>query len=183
MKAKDGVLYALIEKGEVIQIFDSEQLREWDENTLKVVELESGQIVELGTRYDDATQQFLAKPLQELKDEIISKINFFFDREVNYMRGDIPQNEATSFETQKREAESLIQNPNADTPLLKELARQRNEDINKLAQKILDKNALYNKRLAKLLGYKQALIKKVETAQNETALNEIKYISPLNKED
>ena len=183
MIAKDGILYALIENGEVVQIFDSEQLREWDENTLKVVELKSGQVVELGMKYDDATNQFLDKTLQEVKEDLIAKINFFFEREVSYMQGSLTQNEIASFETQKREAENLSENPQAQTPLLSELAKQRNEDIKTLAQKVLTKNALYTERLAKLLGYKQSLIKRVENAQTRNELDEIKYISPLNKEN
>lgn len=182
MIAKDSTKYALIENGEVTQIFTSAQLREWDENTILAVEIPENKEVTIGTRYEEALGMFLEKSLQELKEDLKDKITFFYEREVGYMQGETPQSEANTFERQRQEAQELKNNPNAETPLLLELAKQRGEDKQALAEKILNKNAKYTQRLAKLLGYKQSLIKQVENAENAEALQAIKYISPLTNE-
>lgn len=182
MKAKENTLYALIEEGKVTHIFDSTQLKEWDENAILAVEIPKGKNVEIGTQYDKTTESFLNKSLQEQKIHMINRINFLFEREVSYMQGGITQSEITTYEAQKKEAQSLMENENAETPLLNELATQRNQDKKELAKKILEKNKIYTERLAKLLGYKQNLIKQVENTETENELLEIKYISPLNRE-
>lgn len=81
----------------------------------------------------------------------------------------------------KKEAQSFLNDENAKTPFLDKLAEQRQESKKELAQKILVKNEVYTQRLAKLLGYKQKLIKQVERAQTQTEIDDIKYISPLNE--
>lgn len=180
MKAKKNTLYALIENNIVTHKFDSTQLKEWDENAITAIEIPNGKNVEIGTRYDENTQSFIDKTLQEQKESMIDRINFLFEREVSYMQERIPESEKSSYETQKREAESFLNDENADTPLLSEIAKQRNMDKKLLAEKILEKNKIYTERLAKLLGYKQNLIKQVENTQTQTEIDNIKYISPLN---
>lgn len=181
MKAKKNTLYALIENNVVTHIFDSTQLSEWDENAITAIEIPKGKNIEIGTRYDANTQSFIDKTLQEQKELMADRINFLFEREVSYMQERIPQSEKSSYEMQKKEAESFLNDENADTPLLDELARQRSMDKKLLAQKILEKNKIYTEKLAKLLGYKQNLIKQVENTQTQTELDNIKYISPLNE--
>lgn len=181
MVAKDGVLYALIENDIVVQIFDSEQLREWDEQTIKAIEIKDGQNVSIGTRYDSNIGDFLEKSLQEVKEELILDINFFYEREVSYMQGKVTRSEINTYETQRIEANNLLMDSNAETPFLDRLAEQRGMDRFLLAKKIVDKNKAYNERLAKLLGYKQSLIKQVENATTKVELENIKYISPLSE--
>lgn len=179
MKAKDGILYALIQDDEVIQIFDSTQLKEWDENSILAVEIPEGKEILIGQRYDKKTQSFVEKSLDELKEELKAQISFYFEREVSYMQAGITQGEIATYEAQKREAQEYLADNNTPTPLLSEIAKKRGMSVANLAAKIIAKNEAYVSNLGKLLGYKQSLCKQVEMAESREGLKSIIYKSPL----
>lgn len=179
MKAKEGVLYAMIQDDEVVQIFDSTQLREWDENAIFAVEIPQGKEILIGQRYDKKTQSFVEKSLDELKEDLKAQISFYFEREVSYMQAGITQGEIATYESQKREAQEYLADNNTPTPLLSEIAKKRGMSVANLAAKIIAKNEAYVSNLGKLLGYKQSLCKQVELAESKEALKGIIYKSPL----
>lgn len=107
MKAKDNTLYALIESGIVTNIFDSTQLKEWDENAITAIEIPKGKNIEIGTRYDANTQSFIDNTLQEQKQALINRINFLFERESDYIQ-DATQNKKATYEIQKKGSTKLF---------------------------------------------------------------------------
>lgn len=107
MKAKEGVLYAMIQDDEVVQIFDNTQLREWDENAILAVEIPQGKEILVGQRYDTNTQSFVEKSLDDLKEDLKAQISFYFEREVSYMQRGVTQGEIATYESQKEKQKSI----------------------------------------------------------------------------
>lgn len=179
MKAKENTNYAVIYNNEVTQIFSGNDIKEWNDDDIQAVEIPQGKEVAVGSKYDSITKQFVELNLDELKSKLLDSINFYFEREVRYLQGDVTQSEIDSYVTQLREAKEYQANPKASTPLLSQIAKERAMDIKKLVEKVLSKNAIYNEKIGRLIGHRQKLEKQIEAAKSKEELESIKYISPF----
>lgn len=178
-KAKDNTKYAVIVNGKVAQIFDSTEIKEWDENTINAVEIPQNENISINDGYDSITNTFQKKSLEEIKAQFLENVNFLFEREKGYMQGNVAQGEIESWVTQLREAKELKANPKAQTPLLTQIAKTRNMDIKTLADKVIAKNVAFNEKLGQLIGNRQKLEKEIQNAKDLESLEKIKYISPF----
>lgn len=183
MKAKDNVKYAMIEGNEVIQIFTKSDMPAWNESAIHAVEIPQNEAVEVGFFYDAVTNTFTPPSIEDLRDKKFSQLFYYFEREVQYLRGNKTIAEIESWEMQAQEAENYLQNAQANTPILDEIAQKRGIEKSQLARKVLENNRAYKASYGKLLAYQQALRKQIQNAQNAQELSAIIYESPLqNKE-
>ena len=180
-KAKENTLYAIIINGEVSQIFNGNDMKEWDESSIHAVEIpkDKEDEIAIGTKFDTLTNTFKELSLEEAKANLLSLINFFFEREIGYLQGDVTQGEVDTWSEQLREAKEYNQNPKATLPLLTQIAKERNMDIKTLASKIITKNTEHNEKKGKLIGYRQKLEKEIQSVKDLESLKKIQYISPF----
>lgn len=181
MQAKENTQYAVIQNGKVTQIFSGNDIREWDETSIHAVEIPDGKEVEIGTQYDTLKNVFAERSLDDEKASLLEKINFFFERELFFIKGIVTDGESQSWSDQLREAKLLKSGSTEATPLLTQLASKREMDINILADKIIEKNNAYLEKLGILLGHRQNLEKQVESAKTKKSLQKIVYVSPFNE--
>ena len=182
MKAQEGKIYALIQDGVVLQIFDKSDIAEWNEENILCVELGEDDMewVGVGDKYDTSKKAFMPPTLEEAKEQQLHYINNRFDSEMNAFKAQYtPQDEFASWETQAKEAKAYLQSKDtADAPYLSLIAQGRGMELEALAQKVMEKNTTYNQKLYTLIGYRQSLIKALEKAQNIAQVAEISYKSP-----
>lgn len=181
MTAKANTNYAVIVNNEVAQIFNGNDIKQWDEKAINAVEIPSDLEVEIGTKFDSVTNSFVMLTLEEVKQRVLSMINFYYEREVGYLQGDLTQSEIETFNTQLKEAKEYKANPKADLPLLSNIAKTRNIDIKVLADKIISKSNALNEKLGILLGYRQNLQKQIEATNDIDTLKKIEYVSPFSE--
>ena len=67
MKAQDNITYVVISANIVSQIFTKEDMSEWNEDNIHVLELSDyeKQWVEIGMQYDEATNSIVQPSLQD----------------------------------------------------------------------------------------------------------------------
>ena len=107
MKAQDNITYVVISANIVSQIFTKEDMSEWNEDNIHVLELSDyeKQWVEIGMQYDEATNSIVQPSLQEYKTKRIEFINTMFELESQSIKGDlVPQDEQLSWSIQESEA-------------------------------------------------------------------------------
>ncbi|WP_104578829.1 hypothetical protein [Helicobacter felis] len=177
-----GVFYALIENGEVVNIFDGKTLPEYNPAHLNVVEvpeqdtpLVSAIKYNIGSKFVEGRIEPI--DLQEAKARHLELINGLFEADIARVQKEyIPLEEVLTFELQYQEA--LVASTQ-ETPFLEELARMRGEDVMDLAQKIISKRKAYMKQLATLMGYRHRLKNALEKAQDYEQIAQVEYNSPL----
>lgn len=185
MKAKEGKKYALVSQGDftVTDIFTIDDLKQWDENSILMIELskEQEKWVKIGTNYDIATQALIKPDLSELKNKKLDYINMCFERECQTIKGEYtPSDEILTWQEQESEAKAFLSGNDATkAPMLNILAQKRGIHLKALATKVLEKSNLYRQAISLLVGHRQQLQDLVENAQNEKELDKIKYISPM----
>ena len=183
MKAQDNITYVVISANIVSQIFTKEDMSEWNEDNIHVLELSDyeKQWVEIGMQYDEATNSIVQPSLQEYKTKRIEFINTMFELESQSLKGElVAQDEQLSWSIQESEARAynISKNPQ-DCPMLNTLSQARGIELEALVLKVLEKNTAYANSIATLIGYRQSLQDKIEACVDFKEVLNIQYISPL----
>ena len=94
MKAQDNITYVVISANIVSQIFTKEDMSEWNEDNIHVLELSDyeKQWVEIGMQYDEATNSIVQPSLQEYKTKRIEFINTMFELESQSLKAGVFKN-------------------------------------------------------------------------------------------
>lgn len=185
MIAEDGKLYALIENGLVVYIFDKNEIPQWNEQNIIAVELSDvdRQWVSIGDRYDYQKECFVQPTLEEAKEQQLHYINNRFENEVSQIKAEyIPDDELLTWDLQSSEAQNYLKakNPNAKlAPLLAIIAEQRDIELGALCEKVAQKSNAYREKVFTLIGYRQKLQKSIENAQSIEEVVEVEYHSPF----
>lgn len=179
MLAKPNFKYAIIQDNKVAQIFTIDEIKEWSENDVEVLELPQDSNVFIGQEYDRVHNKLVELTLDKAKSNLLSNVDFLFAREMEYLKGQIPPQEADTYEAQFKEAQSFKLDSKAQTPLLSQISKERNMPLDTLVDKVISKNLEYKEKQGKLLGYRQKLQKQIESCNSFNDLDSIKYVSPL----
>lgn len=185
MQAKPNTKYAIIANGVVSQIFDDSMYKEWDERSINVIELTSEMEKWCAVGLRANADNTISKPsLNEAKQIHLNILESFFLQEVQELKDShTTQAEINTYETQLEQAKAYAQSKDeSQAPLLAILAQARGVELDTLAQKIIEKNQIYNERLMLLLGNFQNLKDKTLKAKTEEELINIVYESPLASE-
>ena len=114
--------------------------------------------------------------IEELKIEKLKEINTFYDIAISQLVSSYPVNELLTFDKQEQEANSYINDQNANTPFIDALALGREIDKNELISRILIKAESFATAAGYLTGIRQKYEDKLNQAQN---IEEICSIIPV----
>jgi len=106
-----------------------------------------------------------------VKTEAIKVVNDEFSKALDLITNKYPEHERLTWPQQKTEALAYKQDPNANTPLLDNMAEARNVPKDILADKIIEKAMAYETISGKAVGYRQLA---------EDMLNGVTTIDELN---
>ncbi|WP_104694775.1 hypothetical protein [Helicobacter equorum] len=169
--------YAVIDNNKVVQIFTKKEMPEWDENTLQVVKIPMNKedYVLYGTEYKNGA--FVYENLESLKIKHKSYLAWASDLDSNALfELALPNSEFDTWNTQITEAkEYIVTKDSSNLVFLPEIAKVREIDLETLCNKVIEKNKEFNKKLAKIIGYRQTLQKAVEQAQSPKEIFSYKY--------
>lgn len=183
MKAQDNVTYALIQSGQVAQLFTKEDMSEWNEENIHAIALddEQKQWVEVGMGYDETTDSIIQPTLEEYKHNRLEYINVMFELESREIKGSfVPSDEQVSWEIQVSEAKAYkVSGKSEDCPMLATLAKARGKELSALCDKVIEKNTEFRENIAKLIGNRQALQDRIESCTNISEVLAVEYVSPL----
>ena len=110
-----------------------------------------------------------AKRKEDLLKKLASKAD---EIKINLLVG-YPQTEIESFYRQEKEALAWQTDKNADTPMLKQIAKVRGVDFDVLVQKVLEKSAQFAVAIGVIIGQRQAFedrLLALKTMEELTAL-------------
>lgn len=183
MLAEKNKTYALLDSNNsVMQIFTQKDIKEWNENQVKVVEIPKSDVewVEIGIGYDVEKNAFVRPSLAEAQQMQIEYVNTRFEAEIAQIQAElIPSTELATWDLQAQEAQNyLINKMENNAPLLKILATGRGESMEALARKILQKSQEYRNKLFALIAYRQTLRDSIESATTYEAIADVEYHSP-----
>ncbi|RDU51888.1 hypothetical protein CQA49_08100 [Helicobacter sp. MIT 00-7814] len=183
MQAQENTTYAIICDNAVTQLFTKEDFSEWNEENILAIPLTAEQVswVKVGDRFDSASQSIIKPSLDEFKTKALEFVNLNFEYEVSALKDELlPLDEQLTWDSQKSEAKAFLssKNPN-DAPLLSVLANARGQELEALANKVLEKSNDYNAKIALLVGNRQKLQAQIQNAQSISELENLQYISPL----
>jgi len=155
--AEKGKLYAQILDGCCHWLFTSEELLEWSDEHICVVDV-TGQSVRIGDRYDGmhfVPQEPVA--LDVLRTTRIAAINTVCNARLASLTEAYPEREINSWPQQEREARSLEQDVSAAVPLLSAIASARGLDVAELAARVREKSDAFAIASGAIIGRRQAL--------------------------
>ena len=185
MKTKKDTQYAIIKDNKVFSIFNGNDIKEYDDKNIFVVEIPKDKDIQIGTKYDALTQDFIIdNDITIIKKKAMDYLNNIVNLEIATLQKTFSSCllEIDTWNIQVREALELQQKKKADTPILTNIANERGIEVSELAKKVLSKHQEYSQNLGKLLGHKQKLQKDIEQATTKEQILQINYISPLSED-
>ena len=184
MKTKKDTQYAIIKDNKVFSIFNGNDIKEYDHKNIFVVEIPKDKDIQIGTKYDPLTQNFIHDDILTIRQKAMDYLNNITNIEISTLQKQFTMCllEIDTWDMQVKEALELQQKKKADTPILTNIANERGIEVSELAKKVLSKHQEYSQNLGKLLGYKQQLQKAIEQATTKEQILQINYISPLSED-
>ena len=175
---KDNVLYGVLgENNELLYSFTKEQ-REFYNDDEKVVIIPAKEALEVceGNIYDENAKSFLLD-LEHVRNLYMKLANESYNAVINIIMGeDTPLSEMISWETQEKEAKAYLANNDvAQAPNIVIMATTQGRDISEFANKIIEKAQKYRMASSFLIGYRQKVIKALESASDVTSLRNAKF--------
>ncbi|TLE09374.1 hypothetical protein [Helicobacter bilis] len=175
---KDNVLYGVLgENNELLYSFTKEQ-KEFYNDDEKVVVIPTNQSFEVcnGNIYDENTESFVLD-LEYVRNLYINLANESYNAVINIIMGEnTPLSEMISWETQEKEAKAYLANNDvAQAPNIVIMATTQGRDISEFANKIIEKAQKYRMASSFLIGYRQKVIKTLESASDVISLRNAKF--------
>lgn len=155
-EAKQGNTYAQVVDGRCHWIFTSDDLPEWNENDITVVDV-TGKGVKVGDLYDGT---LFSAPVLDLSALIAGKlavINIACENAIASIQAGYPDSEVLSWPKQEAEARSYAADSGAATPLLNALSEARGIDKAELARRVILKADAFAQYSGAVIGERQAL--------------------------
>lgn len=187
-KAVRGKTYAMVsrETNKVIWVFTIDELEEWNDDNIWVVEVPDNisNLIKSGYHYDSYLG-FDVNNITQLRADIMDYVNNRYQIDLAQLEEEfIPQAEKDTYEEQYNQALLYYMTRNEENAkLIKTLAEIRQIDMLELSSKIIKKYNDYKDNISKLIGYRQYLRDKVEKSMSLDELKEIIYISPITGEE
>lgn len=116
---------------------------------------------------DDNAQKTL---LEQKKERLIKQIADKTDQIKSQILVGYPQAEIDSFYRQEKEALAYQADPQADVPMLRAIAAQREMPLDELVEKVLAKAALFAGVMGGIIGQRQAIEDHILMAKNQAEL-------------
>ena len=174
---KENILYAYL-KDNVVESFFTRQSLNAYKDTWPVVEIpqELEKFIDIGSVYDTQTQSFIID-IQKARQIRMSEItNAYNNAIIEIMGENTPMSEMLSWETQEREAKAYLETKDmTQTPSITIMAQTQDRDLEEFANKIIEKAKNYRKLSSFLIGYRQGLIKELETANTIEAILQVQF--------
>lgn len=120
---------------------------------------------------EQKTQQLVSK-----KYAMVVALNKKLDRKLTSYFNQFSVVEKSTWDIQLAEAKAYTVDNTASTPILSAIATERGLTVGDLAAKVLIKAASYQEMVAKLIGEKQALETRIQTASTNAELNDLRLV-------
>lgn len=174
----DNVTYGLLnENNELLYSFTREQRESYGKDE-KVVIIPYNQVFEVcnGDLYNYDTKRFNLN-IEYVRQLYINSANENYNTAINMLTGEnIPLSEMVSWETQEKEAKAYLQsNDIAQASSIALMAQTQGRDLSEFANKIVEKAAKYRLASSFLIGYRQKIIRDLETASDVESIRNIKF--------
>lgn len=177
IETKENILYALLEDNVVKSFFTRESIKQYID-TWHVVEIpqELERFIDIGSVYDTQTQSFIID-IEKARQIHMSEItNAYNNAIIEIMGENTPISEMLSWETQEREAKAYLETKDmTQAPSISLMAQTQDRDLEEFANKIIEKAKNYRKVSSFLIGYRQGLIKELETANTIEAILQVQF--------
>lgn len=111
--------------------------------------------------------------LNDQKDELIDVLAKKTDRLKNALLIGYPQAEIDSFYRQEAEAKAYKANPQANTPMLRQIAENRGIEFEELVEKVLEKAQQFANVIGSVIGIRQGFEDRILAAQTQEELEQI----------
>lgn len=174
---KENILYALLEDNAVKSFFTRESIKQYID-TWHVVEIpqELERFIDIGSVYDTQTQSFIFD-IEKARQIRMSEItNAYNNAIIEIMGENTPISEMLSWETQEREAKAYLETKDmTQAPSISLMAQSQERDLEEFANKIVEKSTKYRLASSFLIGYRQGLIKELETANTIEAILQVQF--------
>ena len=174
---KDNILYALLEDNKVKSFFTRESIKQYSD-TWHVVEIpqELEKFIDIDSVYDNETKSFIID-IEKVRQIRINKINNTYNNAIIEIMGEnTPISEMLSWETQEREAKAYLETKDStQAPSISLMAQSQERDLEEFANKIVEKSTKYRLASSFLIGYRQGLIKDIESATSIEAIIKVTF--------
>lgn len=175
---KDNAVYAVLgENNEFLYSFTKQDRGSYNDDE-KVVIISTKEALEVchGNIYDENAKSFVLD-VEYVRSLYIKLANESYNAVIHIIMGeDTPLSEMISWETQEKEAKAYIEsNDVAQAPSIALMATTQGRDISEFAHKILEKATKYRMASSFLIGYRQKVIRALETASDVASLRNAKF--------
>lgn len=113
--------------------------------------------------------------LMQAKQDKIKTINAHCDAEIRSISESYPETEVLSWPQQVKEADEVLKDPSAKTPLLTVLAELRSISVTDLAKLVQEKSTAFSTITGRVIGKRQLLEKQALSAQSLDGLDLVKW--------
>ena len=175
---KENTTYAMLDKNnKLLYFFDSNSKKEYKQED-NVVEVDASDCfaTQIGDTYDMKTKSFDID-LEHARNLYINEANTAYNATILAIMGeDTPLTEMISWETQEKEARAFLETKDetqAQSIIL--MAKTQGRDITEFANKIIEKAVKYRAASSFLIGYRQKVIKDLESAKDILGLKNAKF--------
>ena len=175
---KENTTYAMLDKNnKLLYFFDSNSKKEYKQED-NVVEVDASDCfaTQIGDTYDMKTKSFDID-LEHARNLYINEANTAYNATILAIMGeDTPLTEMISWETQEKEARAFLETKDetqAQSIIL--MAKTQGRDITEFANKIIEKAVKYRTASSFLIGYRQKVIKDLESAKDILGLKNAKF--------
>ena len=178
IQTNENTTYGVLDSNNrLLYSFTKAQRENYNSNE-KVVVIPSIQVLEVkeGDLYNEANSSF-ELDLEYVKSLYMKLANDSYNGVINIVMGeDTPLTEIVSWETQEREAKAFLEtNDLTQASSIAVMAQTQGRDITEFANKIIEKAQNYRTASSFLIGYRQKIIKALESATDIEAIRLAKF--------
>lgn len=174
----ENVTYGVLDSNNRLLYSFTKAQREGYNANEKVVVIPEKEVLEVkeGDLYNEANSSF-ELDLEYVKSQYVKLANEGYDSVINIVMGEeTPLTEIVSWETQEREAKAFLEtNDTTQASSIAVMAQTQGRDLTEFANKIIEKAQKYRTASSFLIGYRQKLIKALESATDIEAIRLAKF--------
>lgn len=113
--------------------------------------------------------------LMQAKQDKIKTINAYCDAEIHSISESYPETEVLSWPQQVKEADEVLKDPSAKTPLITALAELRGISVTELAKLVQEKSTTFAIITGQIIGKRQLLEQKALSAKSLDEMDTVKW--------